>query len=75
MPPSRAPLELRAIEEAMGEAVYLAERKLKEVLGDDAVVVVNVAGPDYAFGSYIAPGASSMLAASLRQSASEADDE
>lgn len=63
--------ELPAVEEAMGEAAYLAERKLKEVLGDEAVVVVNVATPSFACGSFVHPDAPPMLADSLLESAEE----
>lgn len=65
---------------AMERAVRAVEEEFKPIFGKRAAVVVNVATKDWAFGSRVdaqprSAGAYRSLAASLRQSAEEADDE
>jgi hypothetical protein len=66
------------VEQAMGRAVKAVEEEFKPIFGRRAVVVVNVATKDWAFGSSLgaqkaSAGAFEHAAASLRQSAEEAE--
>lgn len=66
------------VEEAMGRAVKAVEDEFRPIFGRRALVVVNVATKDWAFGSNLgsqkaSAGAFEHAAASLRQSAEEAE--
>lgn len=67
------------VSNAMEEALKAAEEAFKPVFGNRAAIVINVATKDWAFGSKVdrrrrSAGVFRTLAASLRQSAEEADD-
>lgn len=69
----RLPLDLDALEGAMGRALRAAQKELRPILGKRAAVVINVANGQRAFGSRVPSRPPSLLADSLRASAEEAE--